>query len=678
MKNYKIVSAITLMLIVLVSNSCSDLLNEKPKSDIIPSAFGTPTGLLGGITGVYNDIRNNWGTEGFTLNQMAGTDEYLSGGAASVNSMHSFTYNGITGADFGGGFGLYSDINALNGILEKAPATKELDPATLKVYLGQAQFLRAFIYFYLVQTYGNIPLHTTFITTPSQADAPAPAADIYNLIVQDLTDAITNLPNTPTAPFLGKAATVGVAKWLLSKVYLTRGWLTNSQTDFNLAYATATDLINNKGIYGFDLWQDYADAFKPANDYGKETIFVSDHSLDTKYGAYSQGASGGNGINVTPWMGLFNGPSLIGVNFVKGADETYSAPVLSPNVRDDTKKPDYFVVEDQNSPNKGKIISDGNGNPIPGFPSPSITVLNRDVQFGRPYTRIRPNMPRLKTGSNAGKSYLLDQAFLDRLNDSRYDKTFQTVWLANSGPGGGGGQLPMGTYSGNSVLSTRGTLIAGKDTAVWFPDHEVPGAPQFAGTRPFKGSIIPPSLQNSNIYPYMKKLADPSRASQNDPSTRPVVIARFSDVYLIAAEAAFKLGQLQNAADMINVVRQRAAYRSGVPYAAGGAFGTTTPATMVGDPYPAGVTAGSAKTAVTVIPAQITLDFILDERTREFYGESMRWQDLTRTQSLVSRVKAWNPVEAGPNIKDTHMFRPIPQDEINYVTVGQYPQNPGY
>jgi hypothetical protein len=51
----------------------------------------------------------------------------------------------------------------------------------------------------------------------------------------------------------------------------------------------------------------------------------------------------------------------------------------------------------------------------------------------------------------------------------------------------------------------------------------------------------------------MKKLADPARASQNDPSTRAVVIARFSDVYLIAAEAAFKLGNLQNAADMLMV-----------------------------------------------------------------------------------------------------------------------------
>ncbi|HEY5826092.1 MAG TPA: RagB/SusD family nutrient uptake outer membrane protein, partial [Cyclobacteriaceae bacterium] len=191
--------------------------------------------------------------------------------------------------------------------------------------------------------------------------------------------------------------------------------------------------------------------------------------------------------------------------------------------------------------------------------------------------------------------------------------------------------------------------------------------------------IVTPSLQNNNVFPYMKKLADPSRASQNDPSTRPVVIARFSDVYLIAAEAAFKLGQIQNAADMLNVVRKRAAYRTGTPYAPGGAFGTTTPATMAGDPYPAGITLGDAQAALTITAAQVTLDFILDERTREFYGESMRWLDLVRTQSLLTRVAAWNPVEAGTNIKPTHVLRPIPLDQINLVTVGEkYPQNKGY
>src|SRR6185436_8020116 len=100
-----------------------------------------------------------------------------------------------------------------------------------------------------------------------------------------------------------KAATAGAAKWLLAKVYLTRGWLLDSQADFTLAYSTAKDLIDTRSTYGLDLWQNYADAFLPANDYGKETIFVSDHSNDPKYGYYNPGGgqAGGDAINITPW-----------------------------------------------------------------------------------------------------------------------------------------------------------------------------------------------------------------------------------------------------------------------------------------------------------------------------------------------------------------------------------------
>lgn len=622
---------------LITANGCKKVLEENPRSNVTPSVFATPQGLLGGISGVYNDLRSSWGTEGFTINQMAGTDEYLMG--ASAGNPRVFTYNGITASDFDGGFDIYSSINALNGILELGPSTPGLDAATLKAYLGQAQFLRAFIYFHLIQTHGNIPLNTTFITTPSLAAAPAPANDVYAQIVKDLTDAISNLPNQPTAPFLGKAATAGAAKWLLAKVYLTRGWLNNSNADFQLAYNTALDLINTRATYGFDLWQNYQDAIKLDNDYGKETIFVVDHTNDPKYGYYNPGGAqaGGNAVNVTPWMGLFNAPGVLGVNTTVNGS--------------------------------GVLASSG------------PTMINRDVQFGRPYTRIRPNMPKLTTGVNSGKSYLLDQAFVNRTIDSRYEKTFQTVWLANCGTGGGGQQAVVGTYSGPSVTGSRGQLQAGVDTAIWFPDFEVAGAPQNVGARPFKGIVVPPSLQSNTIYPYMKKLVDPRRVNQNDPSYRPTKIARFSDVYLIAAEAAFKLGQMQNAADMLNVIRKRAAFHSGTPNGATCALGSPTcyPSTATGDVYAPGQNQTTSEAAMTITAGDVTLDFILDERTREFYGESMRWLDLVRTKSLVTRVKAWNPTEAGAFVKAEFMLRPIPQKQINRVTEGPaYPQNPGY
>jgi hypothetical protein len=641
MKKYRIVSVALLAGAMLISTSCSDLLQEKPQSNVVPSTLGTAGGLLGGITGVYSGLRGR-GQEGFPVRQFLGTDEYLLATSSSQAAQHAANFSGIVSTDTNGEFGFYTAINTLNGIFEYAPSIpeSELSAANLSIYLGHAYFLRAYHYFYLVTMYGDIPLHTTFITTPSQADSRAPRSEIYDLIIADLTEAVNRLPAKPAAPFTGKAATAAAAKWLLAKVYLTRGWLNESQADFTLAYNTAKELIDNRATYDLDLWQDYADAFKPANDYGKESIFVVDHSSDQKYGGFAVGGAGGNNENLLPWLGLFNGPSEIGANGTKNATGGYSK-------------------------------------------SGSTSTLQRDLQFGRPFSRYRTNMPPVTHGPNIGKSYLLDQAFADRKNDSRFEKTYQTVWLSNSPSTGGGSVVVLGNYTGNGVTTSRGVLLNGIDTAVWFADHEVVGAPGAIGSRPFKGQVITPSMQTATVFPYVKKFADPNRPSTQDPSTRPIVIARFAEVYMIAAEAAFKMNNKVAAADMLNVLRKRAAYRTGAPYVPGGAMGSAPPSTMVGDPYPAGVTYSTALDEMTISETDVTLDFILDEYTREFHGEAYRYLDLVRTKSLVNRVKAWSTATAAANVKEEYMLRPIPQDQIDRVTAGDCQgsgcwQNPGY
>ena len=615
MKLFKKISCAGLIAIAVLSSSCKKLLEEHPRAGIVPAFFNTPSGVLGGISAVYNDIRGVWGTEGFSQQAVGGTDEHLMGASNTANNF--FNYNGITTGAFNNSWWntAFQDINTLNGVLEFGQAV-DLPATTKAQYIAQAKFLRAFWYYHLVITFGDVPLHTTFISTPSSADSRAPIAEVYTQIITDLTEAAADLPEKPTAPFLGKAACKPAALFLLGKAYLTRGWSGAAvANDFTQAYTTLTSIITDKATYGLDLWQDYADAFKPGplsintNDYGKESIFVSDHSIDQKYGQYTvgAGASGGGAQNITPWFNRWNYPATTGINTYKNAS--------------------------------GILVGSG------------ANIMIRDIANGRPYIRIRPNVYTWPSGPHAGKNYFYDQAFSDRVSDSRYDKTFQTVWLANQ---------PNISNTAGAANNSRGidyTFAPGVDTAVWFADYEVPGAPQFFGTRPFKGFIVTPATQSNTIFPSVKKFDDPFRTVVNDPSTRPVVIWRFSDVYLLAAEAALKGGgTLQQAADLINVVRQRAAYR-------------TTNTTAEND---------AAIAAVTVTPAQVTLDFVLDERTREFYGEWMRWWDLVRTQSLIRRTTEWNP-EAAANIKPYQVLRPIPQDQIDRVTEGApFSQNTGY
>ncbi len=51
---------------MFVSVSCTELLDEQPRAQVVPSYLKTPAGLLGGLAGVYNEIRSSYGTEGFT------------------------------------------------------------------------------------------------------------------------------------------------------------------------------------------------------------------------------------------------------------------------------------------------------------------------------------------------------------------------------------------------------------------------------------------------------------------------------------------------------------------------------------------------------------------------------------------------------------------------------------
>jgi hypothetical protein len=147
-------------------------------------------------------------------------------------------------------------------------------------------------------------------------------------------------------------------------------------------------------------------------------------------------------------------------------------------------------------------------------------------------------------------------------------------------------------------------------------------------------------------FPSMNKWIDATRPDrQKTQGQRDFILMRLADAYLLRAEARLSQGNTTGAAEDINVIRMRAA----VP----------------------GQEAASQITA-----ADVTLDFLLDERARELIGEGHRWWDLARTGTLIDRVRANNPF-ASPNIQDYHTVRPIPQNQIDR-TLGGYAQNPGY
>jgi hypothetical protein len=147
-------------------------------------------------------------------------------------------------------------------------------------------------------------------------------------------------------------------------------------------------------------------------------------------------------------------------------------------------------------------------------------------------------------------------------------------------------------------------------------------------------------------YPCIKKFSDPDAPFNTTASRRDIFLARLAETYLIRAEAYIKLGGKQTEAkNDINVVRTRAG-------------------------------------AASITESSATIDYILDERAREFAGEYNRWYDLKRTGKLVDYVTLYNTdVPSSGNMKGSDgnfkILRPIPQDAIglNSATITQ---NPGY
>ena len=588
MKPFRKIYIIWIFCLLIAAAGCSKILKEEPRVQVTPQIINTQAGIEAVLAGVYSNLRNFWGTEGFAHQVSAGTDELIKG-RDGLDQYHNYInllpndFNNIWG-------GCYQSINNLNGIIDIAPGTS-MDATLKTTRISEAKFLRGLYYYLLVLQFGDVPLNLSFITAPSTAASRQPQAEVYAAIIKDLNEAFDGLPTKPDqSP--GRAAKAA-ALHLLAKVYLTKGWSPAAEADdFKNAYTTAEKLINTRSTYGLDLWQDFSDVFKEGNEYGKEAIFLVDRNTNALFSE-----SGYNNTTATNkenrsnhyWRPLYTDP-------VPGSADTAVLATM------------------QTATNGGATFANN-------------SMMTRDVTNGRPFIRFRPT------------AYTLDIAFAERVNDARYDKTFKKEWIFNRA-------------DVTSIATRRGTLVKNVDTAIYMPGREVTLAERNA----FKGVIIAPSQYNSVWFPFMRKHDDQTRLHFNDPSDRPLNIFRLAETYLIAAEARLKDGDQATAAQHLNVLRQRAAYR------------TTNSAAQN--------TAAAA--AMTITSDVVTVDFILDEITRERYGEYNRWLDLARTKKLIERVKKYNP-SGGPNIQPYHILRPIPQDQIDRTTTGpRFPQNEGY
>lgn len=255
MKTLYKISSITCLLILLVMAfslvSCNDKLNETVYSNLTAENFWQTKGdALAGLYSTYT-LSNEFGAHNrmfFVTTDMLtdDMDDEYSNTEAERRQFQTYSYSPLNSYINNAWVALYKAIAQSNVVIEKVPQIKGMTLTDQNTVVGEARFLRALEYFYLVQLWGPVPLDTIAVSNITETKIRRSSVDsVYNLIVGDLKYAENNCADN--APEIGRA-TKWAAKSLLGKVYLTMaGPFTSRKADMlSLAETKLREVVNSK------------------------------------------------------------------------------------------------------------------------------------------------------------------------------------------------------------------------------------------------------------------------------------------------------------------------------------------------------------------------------------------------------------------------------------------------
>jgi starch-binding outer membrane protein, SusD/RagB family len=643
--------SLVIILSAIVTTSCKKtFLDEELKTSRDFVFYQTDAGIQQLVQGAYHQVfATQFNGEMAFSNMCYGADEFRVGGDPSNGMYNSYgnTFgsfvtpnNGNTVAAEAQWDNLYIGIGHANLIIQNAEASTSTADAIKKTALGEGYFFRAYNYLRLVSQFGAVPLKTSpAVGVELEFTRQAPK-DVYDVIIADFTKAYALLGNTGSPAKITKDA----AGHFLAKAYLSRA------SEINDSWNSSTKAA--------DLG-----AIGPLCD-----AVIANHALAPNFGDL--------------WR--YTSPN--------GANENLREVILSAQFTSDLSASGqntqhlYFVSRYED-----------------------IAQMQRDLSGDRPFSRMSP-------------TFFMYRIY-DMQNDSRFWKSFRTKHKVNA-------NSPSAPY----VQGDLGLMyVINQPGDTRFTGNVLNNSVVYSGT----GKTIPHvyvafrngvtadgGWNDTRRYPSLSKFMDGSRtAGFNDVrGLRDITLARSAETYLIAAEAKIRLAKLgtgsyNDALPYINPLRTRAEFKNAESrsiYYDGGAAPSSAPQTVPPSFFPENsyyesnnipvTTAASASLAVTDIAALPASDeyiitrlglasaydralcFLLNERSRELAGEYLRWQDLSRTKTLVARAVAFNP-EAAPNIRDHHLLRPIPQTFLDGIQKNgaaltgpekQAMQNPGY
>lgn len=559
--------AIAVVMLCLFPSCSKKVLDEKPLDFLSPdNAYLTEAGALQGITAIHSQVRQvyySFGTFGVMNWATHGSDLGYNGETPGAGGLYLNSYEDMTPVwrnvidTWNYGFQIIQWANVLIDKVQKADSSAfQGGVAGKNVYIAEARFFRAWLYRYLVSTYGEIPLLKEPVQTAKADFTRDPIADIHDLMVEDFTFAAANLPRPGQEVAPGRI-TQGPAWHYLAETYL-------EMDKPDLALDACNHVIND---YGYALM-----THRFGTGLGND-IFGSG---DAYYDLFHFGNHNLSENTEAMWVVQVEPPPTV------GGGQIASAYIFGPR---------YFDIG---------LTPDGKK----GF---------RGELFNGIYTGYSDTLGR-PTANGRGTSLV-------------YYTIWQSDW--NNDDRNKEHNLKRNFYYDNPESAYHGKKI---DFSLYNPARPDP----IADTCKI---IFPIHIKFTDPLHYF---LDPSR-SGGGITHKDWYALRFAETLLLRAEAYIDLNQPDLAAADINKVRERSE-------------------------------------ANPVAAADVDMDYLLDERARELYGEEWRLIILRRTGKLIERVKKYNdnPLCPGAFIKDYNVRWAIPQAQIDLNVGAEFPQNPGY
>jgi hypothetical protein len=585
MKKLRNTSWYAAALIAASMTSCNKQLDEyNPGGSNADGVWATPGGFVTAVNAAYYAQRYWYGKEDGVFMSETGTDLWMNQSLQNY-AVQVSRYNGLNGTV---GYinntwrQLWAGINQCNAGIDRIDQVPFTDLVEKSRRLGELKFLRAFYYWHIVETWGNVMLREHETTEFENTATRAEIKDFYNLMISDLEYAKDNLPNDWGNEY--SRATKKSALGMLARVYLTRAYYPDADATamFTKARDVAKEVIARKAEFNVELWANPADI----------------------------------------WNAAYNKTSKIGTATIKGNKESL-----------------YTI---SNSTVSTTFNFDANAN-------------REHMYFLANYSTTRPGMIQTNAyGRDGGRYFMPTRYLLDLFEpgDTRYDASFQETWNNNSDAQFVWTTATFATYGAynnkDASVVTNGLTIEKNALALKIT----------RGTQADKKTVNYVAIDRDDIYnsngsvktsngsyPALKKFQDPTRPVlvTQQQGYNDIFVIRLAEMYLIAGEAEYKLGNAGPAADLFNVLRTRAS-------------------------------------APAIGSGLITPTWILEERARELCGEHIRWFDLKRIlrgDEWANFIKLKNPDIT--LVKAPYWVRPISQTELNgLLNATEFGQNTGY